>query len=363
MSSTITQLYNSLSDKDRPALIVQETVAFFQDELFFRLAFEKEKRLKCLIQSLKGISSPRVLLCHHFRNLRVDFPALETGILEENFFSVRDGCDEEAKAARLEGAIVIVNNTEAGLNADGYLRLYNRCSNTAFVVWDWDNHHWMSVSTLLATHGDLYVPTHRDNLFALSRYNVAITEPVPALSVQWSRDFLRRNAEFIQSRLRSDAPLGLHVMYGAFVYRNRVLTTLSQKIPSIGFSSQQFHARSDLDRLEEWCGYKSHWIVPVLNDIPTRIFDALITGGIPIVPESLRFLEPIRSIGREHILFYGPSDIVAPEAIVAKAKTMFEQGGRESVLARHRYALEHLHGDQSIRQILEYVTEMFEISR
>lgn len=362
MTSTITFLYNSLANKEKPALIVQETVAFFQNETFFSLAFEKEKRGKHLIEYFKKNALQRVLFSHHFRNLSVKSLGVEIEILEEDFFSGQDQLNEEEVAEHLSGAIVIVNNTEAGLGLDRYIRLYNRCTNTIFVAWDWDNHHWMPVSTMLASHSDLYVPTHRENLYALSRYNFAITEAVPALSVQWSRDYLSRNSELIQARIRSDEPLGLHVMYTPFVYRNRVISTINQKIASIGFSSQQFHSRNDQDRLDEWCGHKSHWIVPVLNDIPTRIFDALISGGIPIVPESLRFFAPVSLIDREHILFYGPSDIVAPDAIVAKANAMFDQGGKKKIMERYRYALDHLHGSNSMETILSYVAEKFQVS-
>ncbi|MFA6310328.1 MAG: hypothetical protein WC681_02545 [Sterolibacterium sp.] len=361
MTSTITHLYNSLPNKDKPALIVQETVTYFQDEVFFRLAFEKEKRVSRLIEHFRGKPVQRVLFCDHFRNLAVDSPSMQVGVLDEDFFSLQDAADEDRKAAYLSGALVIVNNTEAGHRLDGYVRLFNRCVNTIFVMWDWDNHHWMSASAVLAVHSDLYVPTHRENLYALSRFNSVITEPVAALSVQWSRKFLAQHHDLMQTRSRSSEPLGLHVMYPGFVYRNRVISTLNQKVPSIGFSTQQFHSRTAADRLEEWCGHKSHWIVPVLNDVPTRMFDALISGGIPIVPEALRFFEPIREIDRRHILFYGPADIVAPDAIATKASAMFDQGGREKIMERHRYALANLHGDKSIERILAYAMEKFEI--
>ena len=361
----ITQMYNELVDKDRPALIAQELIAFFQDDFFFRLAFEKEKRVNYLISQVKGKPMPRLLLSNYynFHPLSVESFSAEIDVLDKEFFIVHDEADEERKAAYLFGAIVIVCNSDAGPRSDGYIKLYNRCTNTIFVMWDQDNHHWLSASTLLAAHSDLYVPTHRENHYALSRYNSAITELVPALSFQWTRKFLKQNTEKILSYPRSDEPLGMHSMYSRFVYRNRVITTLNHKFSSVGYTAPPFHSRTDEDRLREWCGHKSHWIVPVLNDIPTRLFDALITGGIPIVPESLRFLTPISDIGREHILFYGPLDIVDPEAIVAKASAMFDQGGKEKILERHCYALDHLHGDVAIERILSYVVEKFEISK
>jgi hypothetical protein len=151
----------------------------------------------------------------------------------------------------------------------------------------------------------------------------------------------------------------MHIPYAPFAFRNRVVTTLAQHFPSVGFSDRSFHVRTPAERLAEWTAHKAHWIVPVLNDVPIRIFDALISGGIPIVPDSLRHLAPVRDIDPRHIVFYGPHDVIAPQAVVAQANVLFDQGGADQLVARHRFALDHHHGDQKIDQLLDAVRRQF----
>ena len=178
-------------------------------------------------------------------------------------------------------------------------------------------------------------------------------------TVQWSREFLARQLPQLITTERSNDPLGKHIPYGPFTFRNRVVSTLNQRYPSIGFSDRSFHVRTPEERLQEWAAHKVHWIVPVLNDVAIRIFDALITGGIAIVPESMRLLPPIRQIGRDHILFCGPDDIMNPGPLVARAQALFDAGGADKLAERHRYALDHHHGDQRMREIMGCVNELF----
>jgi hypothetical protein len=263
----------------------------------------------------------------------------------------------------LEDSIVIANNNDLAsqLVPNPFATLYGECERTIFVTWDWDNHHWLELSTFLAAHSDIYAPAHHENLYLLSRYNWLSCGPVYCASVQWPHAYLADQLGAMLSVARSDAPLGMHIPYAQFAFRMRVVSTLTRQFPSIGFSDSKFHDRTRDDRLQEWMGHKLHWIVPVLNDVPIRIFDALATGGIPVVPESMRLLPSVGAIPREHILFYGPSDIIEPGPLVARGNALFDAGGRDQIAARHRYALAEQHGQTRVRQMLGAVREVFGI--
>ena len=99
--------------------------------------------------------------------------------------------------------------------------------------------------------------------------------------------------------------------------------------------------------------------MPVLNDVPIRIFDALITGGIPIVPESMRSLSPVNGIPEGHILFFHPEHVLQPQKIVDAALKKFDESGSDGLIARHRYALDHHHGLTRIDEILSYIQRHF----
>jgi hypothetical protein len=361
-SQSITALFNHMFNEGFVNRLAHDTISFFQDPAFFSLALAKQRRLRKLALTFSRPGKRCVFVSHTLRNLTLDTDLYDVCYLPKGYFSDLTDLDVMKRAAYIECGIVIINNNDSHEkgNANGYVQVFNQSPNTLFVVWDFDNHHWLSLSPALAAHSDVYVPAHMDNHYLLSKYNSAVTDPVAAGVIQWTSSFLATNVGEILHSTRVSTSLGMHIPYSAFSYRSQVIVTLSQKIPSIGFSSHDFHERSDRDRFQEWHGFKSHWIVPVLNDIPIRIFDALVTGGIPIVPESLRFIHPISAIPREHIIFYDADDIMDPERLIIIANKMFDVGGPGNIVQRHRFALDHHHGDQSFRKIMSYVNEKIE---
>jgi hypothetical protein len=361
----ISGFFFGLPDRDLPGRQVSEQLAYTQSEAFFHLAVAKNARIARLREYFSREGINKVFISANLSGFECRLPGISVEFLEKGFFQETETAARERKQSLLEGAVVVVNNNDVGLQGamPHYADFYNQCEKTVFVAWDWDNHHWLELSTFLAAHSDLYAPAHHENLYLLSRYNWLTVGPVYCASVQWSRKFLADHLPEMLYAERSSEPLGKHIPYAPFNFRSRVITTLSQHYPSIGFSDRSFHVRTPEERLKEWYSHRVHWIVPVLNDVPIRIFDALVTGGIPIVPESLRFLPPVNAISRDYILFYGPNDIVNPEKLVMRANALFEDGGRDQLVARHRFALEYHHGDCRVRQMLGYVAEALNLKK
>jgi hypothetical protein len=362
--NSITQFYASLPDRELPVRQVGEYMKFAQNECFFHLAAAKDARIASLKIHFSKIGLRKVYLSANLSGFECEIKGIEVAILENNFFQELDRESSNAKKRQLEDCIVIVNNNDVG-SAEAraaYSGFFEECSTTCFIAWDWDNHHWLEVSTFLAAHTDIYAPGHHENLYLLSRYNWLIAGPVYCSSVQWPRRFLTENLSEMLVAERSDNPLGMHIPYAAFSFRIQVISTLRQHYASIGFSNHSFHVRTPEERFKEWYSHKTHWIMPVLNDVPIRIFDALITGGIPIVPASLRLLPPVSAIPREYIVFYSPADIINPMSVVEQANKLFDDGGRDGLVSRHRFALQHHHGNVSVRQIIDFASELLGIN-
>lgn len=359
----ISQKFSSLPDSGLPARQATEYVKFAQSEAFFYLAAAKGARVSMLKAHFSKDNLRKIYLSANLGGFGCAIDGIEVATLEKDYFHELDPARRAAKKAQLEGCIVIVNNNDAGTpeSRTAYADFFGECTTTCFIAWDWDNHHWLELSTFLAAHSDIYAPAHHENLYLLSRYNWLTAGPVYCSSVQWPRAFLAAHLPEMLEAERSDAPLGMHIPYAQFSFRIQVISTLSQHYPSIGFSGRSFHVRTPEDRLKEWYSHKTHWISPVLNDVPIRIFDALITGGIPIVPDSLRFLPPVNAIPREFITFYSPLDIVNPKDLVERSNRLFDEGGRDGMVSRHRLALQHYHGDASVRQMLGFASEILEI--
>ena len=362
MQRSVTETLLSIPDQGYPVTLSTQLKQHAQQDGFFHLALNKSQRTQALARHLGGQAPQRLFIGANMSGFDYAHPAFEVSRLAPGFFSQGDAAAQAAKREQLDGAIVIVNNNDVGRDngAPFYADFFSRCERTIFAVWDWDNHHWLDNSSFAAAHADVYAPAHHENLYLLTRYNPSTLGPVYCATVQWSKAFLADHIGDIIGTERTDQPLGMHVPYGSFTYRNRVVTTLSQHFPKVGFSSHSFHHRTAEDRLLEWCQHKLHWIVPVLNDVPIRLFDALITGGIPLVPESMRYLPPVRDIDRRHIAFYGPEDIVNPGPLVQRALRLFDEGGLEGMVARHRHALAHHHGQDRVDDILAGIAEKFE---
>lgn len=358
---SISDLYLALPDRNLPARHVTEYVKNTQDEAFFHLAAAKNARTDRLREHFSRHSVKEIFLSANLSGFGYSQPGCPVSVLEKGFFQEADPQKKARNKALLEGAIVIVNNNDVGLSGgmQHFSDFYNECDKTIFIAWDWDNHHWLDLSTFLAAHSDIYAPSHHENLYLLSRYNWLTCGPVYCATVQWSRQYLTDRLAQMLDVQRSPEPLGKHIPYAPFGFRSRVIATLAQQYSSIGFSDRNFHSRTPDERLMEWASHKLHWIVPVLNDVPIRIFDALCTGGIPIVPESLRFMPPISAIGRNHVLFYTPEDIMRPDGLVKRGCRLFDEGGHDGMVERHRFAIDNHHGDSRVRQMLHYAKEAF----
>jgi hypothetical protein len=362
MDRTLVDLLHALPDRATPARHSRELMEFAQSDGLFRLAARKSTRTRALREHFAGRPVQRLCLSSRLHELAFDAPGLDLLKLDRDWFQDPSAASRAAKRDLLDGAVVVVNNNDVahGRGESHFAEFVSHCTRTIFVGWDWDNHHWLDLSTELAALSDLYCPAHHENLYLLSRYNWSTAGPLYCGTIQWSRSFLAEQLPHLLGAERSPQPLGMHVPYGAFVFRNRVVATVGATFPSVGFSDPTtFHARTPRDRLLEWAAHKTHWITPVLNDVPIRLFDALITGGVPIVPDSLRHLPPVAGLPRDAVVFYAPDDVIAPAAVVERAVSLFDRGGAEGIVRRHRLAMEHHHADARLRTLADRLADQF----
>ena len=364
MTSRITEIFGAMPQRHTMGEQVAAYRDYTQDEAFFHLAREKALRIARLRERFAGRRIEKLFIGNNLAPAGFALPGVESIALEKNWFERAMKGELAQMVERLAGAIVLINNNDlaVGESAPGYVRLFGQAPDTIFLGWDYDNHHWMESTLALAAHTDLYFPAHNENMYLLSKVNALTAGPIPCATVQWTPAFLADHLGEMLTRARSDEPLGMHFFYEKFAFRNQTVVTLNQKYKKIGFAERAFQAKSPYDRLAEWMDHKTHWIIPVLNDVPIRLFDALSAGGIPIIPESLRFLAPVASLPRDCVVFYGPDDIFHPQVVVDRALKLFDEGGQEGIARRHRYALEHHHGADRLDRMMAMARERLEFA-
>jgi len=253
------------------------------------------------------------------------------------------------------GQIYILNSNDINkIGRKRYAELFVSAQDSYVAVWDFDNHHALTTSFLIASFSDLYIPCHGHNLAQISQFTEAIAAPVRAGVIQWAREFLREHQGLILHGERNPNPLGRHVIYPKFKTRNWMIERLSGHFPDVGAVKADYHAKSDLERLTEWSAHMSHWIIPTFNDLPIRIYDALITGGIPILPRALLHNAELVNI-RDSAFFFDERDLETPARITDAANDFFVKQGREGIEIRLRQAMEEEHVDARVATIVAVI--------
>lgn len=250
--------------------------------------------------------------------------------------------------------IYILNNNDIAQIGQKYVTMFASEPRAHVCIWDFDNHHEIASSINFAILSDFYVPCHPHNNETYAEVTKAMGRPVSAAVIQWSRAYLSEHRDRLLAATRDPEPLGRHILYPQFPERNAMLQTLNTHFKHIGPAGRTYHDRTELDRLDEWAAHMSHWIIPTRNDLPIRVFDALITGGLPILPAILRDLPALAAL-QEHLFYFNPSDVEAPQAIVEAANAHFRKQGKDGVLARHELAMATSHVDTRIQEILAQI--------
>src|SRR5262249_31398447 len=97
-------------------------------------------------------------------------------------------------------------------------------------------------------------------------------------------------------------------------------------------------------RLKEWADHKVHLIVPVARDLSTRVFEALMTGQIPLVPHDVGDLDLVVPADQQAalpILRYHAGSIESAKTSLRDALARFDAEGEEGVARRHAFARDH----------------------
>lgn len=219
------------------------------------------------------------------------------------------------------------------------------------VVQDYDNHHWFTMSSVALQIADVYIPAHESNLQVISRLSYHPINPVAVGSIQWTRNFLLNHQERIFNFIRHTDISGMHVYYPQFQNRNRVITTFSRAAPKVGFIEHGSYINlSPEERLDIWVCSKLHLICPTTHDVPIRFFDALITGGLPIVPIYITPQLERLCIPKSNYLTYDIEDLLNPEVAIRRWIQEFEFRGSIALRERHYFAMKNFHLDSRLER-------------
>lgn len=332
---------------NRIAQLQKDTHQVLGDRELDSLAIGKSIALRRKLESGAFAKVEHVCLAHNLRHAVPTNPQRNYTHLPKDFLAG----DLNDLAALPDHCVYLLLNNDIGKYLPQYVELQSRRPNSLFVIWDWDSQHWLMMSCMLAASSDFYVPAASENLYTVSHFNPHLLGPAFAAVNQWSRRFIVEHMDVLLAA-RSDEPFGPHVPYGDFARRNRAVTTLNQTYQSIGFVDHGYQQKSDLDNLVEWARHKTHWIIPVLGGVPIRVYNSLLTGGIPVMPSHYRHMPEVL-VFDDSPVFYDVIDLVDPREVQQQANARFDRDGAVGVARRIGSALEHQHIDGRCEALLQ----------
>lgn len=324
------------------------------DDESFTKVVEKDQRTVNILNDFRSKGwSHNIYLSESLLELRPCSNELNYFGLPKGFFSAKPSDVINILGNQAHRSIFITLNSDVqSEDALSVISFLSQNTDNLLISWDLDNHHWITLSKRLAKVHDIYFAASNENLYEISQFNIGFIRHAYCGVIQWGRAIIKDNLDFLYTKKRYDDILGEHRAYQHFEDRNRIINLFNRKYKNVHFSSG--YESLDMEyRLRRWSDFKLHLIAPVLNGVPIRLFDALITGGLPIVPSML--YSDMKRLGLEsHVFFYNPSALGNVDSIVQEALACFNRCGITGIVERINLGLQH-HGDIRLNRMLEEI--------
>lgn len=216
-------------------------------------------------------------------------------------------------------------------------------------AWFWDNHHHMFENRATAEAVDIVLPGHAVYSEYLRSDRSIHGGHVPLCITQWTRQdaeawFKEYGGTARNSELLVDIEWTPDDGSVPDPLRSQ-LDRIPHQIPAPDLAEGANHP-SDRDRFRGWCGYRVS--LPLLRNraLSHGVFDALLAGQIPLVPEEVADLDAVIPPELQQTLPVVRFSMKDPDGAIKayqRALDAFAEGGPDEALARHRHALAH-HG-------------------
>lgn len=218
------------------------------------------------------------------------------------------------------------------------------------VSWMWDHHtaYVPNLKTSLAS--DFVVYSHSNHSAYLHTPTSVIAGHIPLCSAQWEHHVARNLFHQCAQGERQHTLLMNYVHYDFAPKRNAALATIREHIKEAhtvimpANDRSRYFMKTPLERFEEWARHKATIILPMNDDLSTRVFDALLAGLVPVIPSNITDFDLLvppaeqASLGIVRIDSYELDELKAGAQLALQT---FDDQGRDGMLARHHYALEN----------------------
>jgi hypothetical protein len=216
-----------------------------------------------------------------------------------------------------------------------------------YFVWMWDNHHHHVTNLRTAMLADVVFSSHWHDHQYLN-FPITLCGPhIPLHSRQWSARLISQIYPDGLPISRADGIFGGFGHYRGLSKRNAFIEQLMTQCPGHALSLvnvESYYQVPVKDRLAAWMNHKVHLIVPVARDLSSRLFEALMTGQIPLVPDDVPDLDRVVPTDLQQslpILRWRHDSTESVQAAWRHGVERFDSEGAVGVARRHAFAREH----------------------
>lgn len=221
---------------------------------------------------------------------------------------------------------------------------------TLIAVWMWDNHTDFIGNMKTALAADIVFFSHSSHSDYLYNPASAVCTHIPACSAQWTRASAEAAFRDCVGGERQHSLLMNYVNYSFASERNAVIADVHANIPEANVllmpagDRSRYFSQAPTERFAEWTQHKATLILPIRNDLSTRVFDALLAGLVPIVPTNIPDIDLLFSAETQQSLGIVRIDSYAIDEIrraVDQALRNFDAMGPAGVLNRHQFVVQN----------------------
>jgi hypothetical protein len=232
-------------------------------------------------------------------------------------------------------------------------------------LWHFDNHIAYFENFKSAISSDINFITHNSGVPGyLTNSHSLIAEHIPACTLQFSKASIitGRNANLAHERVSK-------ALFNYVDYPNSprawILEELQKEVSDIAdflimpSSDRSRYWKKPLEeRYAEWAQYKCTVIVPLVEDLSTRVFDSLATGLIPIIPKNVRDIDSAIHPEVQEQLGIVIIDDLSPENVrngIEKAILNFNKMGVDGIVKRTDYVINNALISHRVKSMTSFI--------
>ncbi len=262
----------------------------------------------------------------------------------------------------------------AGNRIDIPKLLYVQSTGRAKILatWFWDNHHQIAESMYMALISDVYFCGHAYRSAYLRNQFSLGGGFVPMLPIAWTSREVEEAAERALLAPRLDGLYGGYNSYPQFSHRDRFIRAVQERLPDhrifltpSGTPTKEhpYNSKPTSERIAEWMRHKVALCVSVDEDITMRMFDALLSGAIPLLAKRPADLDLVITREMQEILPIVVVDDWSIDSVAEAYKRCverFDAGGPEGVHQRHLFVKNNHMPQHRMAQMIQTIRDYAE---